>query len=205
MQARRSPFILPAVVIAIAMCAFAWNAGATSERASAQPTAIATIDIVAVFDGLDERQVLEDKLNTRTQARQEQLNEVVNQIQALQANLSEIADKTTPEYREQVRQLMELRAVAEARREALAQIISIDLGSVRRDMYLKVTAAIESIANREGYDMVMLDDSLFPLPENAADPDVYRAVITKTVVYRKDSIDITNQVITLMNNEFNAP
>jgi Skp family chaperone for outer membrane proteins len=72
-------------------------------------------------------------------------------------------------------------------------------------MYLKVTAAIESIANREGYDMVMLDDSLFPLPENAADPDVYRAVITKTVVYRKDSIDITNQVITLMNNEFNAP
>lgn len=205
MQSKRSPLILSAVVLSVALCAFAWNAGATSARVSAQPTAIATVDIVAIFDGLDEREVLENNLNTRTQARQEQLNEVVNQIQALQANLSEIADRTTPEYREQIRQLMELRAVAEARREALSQIVSIDLGSVRRDMYLKVTAAIESIANREGYDMVVLDDSLFPLPENAADPDVYRAVITKTVLYRKDAIDITNQVITLMNNDFNAP
>lgn len=205
MQSRSNPLILSAAALAIALCAFAWNAGATSARASAQPTAIATVDIVKIFDGLDQREVLENDLNTRTQARQKQLDEVVNQIKVLQQNLSEFVDKTTPDYREQVRQLMELRAVAEARREALSQIVSIDLGSVRRDMYMKVAEAIESIANREGYDMVVLDDSLFPLPENAADPDVYRAVITKTVMYRKDSIDITDQVITLMNNEFNAP
>ncbi len=72
-------------------------------------------------------------------------------------------------------------------------------------MFLKVSNAISRIAEREGYDMVMLDDSLLPIPEEAADGDVYRAIITKGIIYRHDAVDITNDVVTLMNNEFTAP
>ncbi len=205
MHPSRSKLFFTAAAIALALSAVAWKAGATSVRPPAQPTAIATVDIVAVIDKLEERLVLEADLNTRTEARQAQLDEVLKQIQALQANLQEQADRTSEDYKEQLRQFYELRAVAEARREALSQIISIDLGTVRREMYLKVSDAIARIAQREGYDLVMLDDSPFPLPENAPDPDVYRAIVTKGIMYRHESIDITDDVATLLNNEFNAP
>jgi Skp family chaperone for outer membrane proteins len=194
-----------AIAIMVSLSAVAWNAQATSARLAAQPVAVATVDIVKIIDGLEEREVLEKDLQIRTDARQNQLNEVLERLQILSANLEESGDRTSDDYKEQVRQFYELRAVAEARREALTQIISIDLGTVRREMFLKVSDAIGRIAEREGYDIVMLDDSLFPLPENAADADVYRAIITKSIIYRKDSVDITDDVVILMNNEFTAP
>ena len=201
----RVPLFVPGVVVALVLSAAVWKASATSARPPAQPTAIATVDIVAVIDKLNEREVLEADLTKRTEARQAQLDEVLKQIQALQANLQEAGDRTSTDYKEQLRQFYELRAVADARREALSQIISIDLGTVRREMYMKVSDAIARIAEREGYDIVMLDDSSFELPENAPDADVYRAIVTKGIMYRHSSIDITNDVVTLLNNEFNAP
>lgn len=183
---------------------FAVRAGATASRPPAQPTAIAVVDIVDIIAGLNEREVLENQLNDRMGARQAQLNEVVEQIKVLEADV-QMLTKGTDEHREKLREYLEKQAVAKARREALSQIVSIDMGNVMAGLYGKVEAAIASIAEREGYDIVLLDDSEFPLPDNAPDPDVYRAIITKSVVYRHDSIDITQQVITLMNNEFSAP
>jgi Skp family chaperone for outer membrane proteins len=201
----QSTIAFVAAIIMLSLSVFAWNASATAARKAAQPVAVATVDIVKIIDGLEERVVLEKDLQVRTDARQNQLNEVLEQLKILQANIEEAGDRTTDAYKEQVRQFYELRAVAEARREALSQIISIDLGSVRREMFLKVTDAVGRIAQREGYDIVMLDDSLFPLPENAADADVYRAIITKGIIYRQDTTDITDDVVTLMNNEFTTP
>lgn len=184
--------------------ALALRAGATSARPPAQPTAIAVVDIVDVIAGLDEPAVLEEQLNSRREARQQQLDEIVDELKILEADL-QMLTRGTDEHREKLRAYLEKQAVAKARREVLSQIVSIDLGSVRAGMYMKVEQAIKDIADRDGYDIVLMDDSKFPLPENAPDADVYRAIITKSVVYRHDSIDITQQVITLMNNEFNAP
>ncbi|MFK7758398.1 MAG: OmpH family outer membrane protein [Phycisphaerales bacterium] len=184
--------------------ALALRAGASSARPPAQPTAIAVVDIVDVIAGLDEPAVLEEQLNSRRELRQRQLDEIVEELKILEADL-QMLTRGTDEHREKLREYLEKQAVAKARREVLSQIVSIDLGSVRAGMYMKVEQAIADIANRDGYDIVLMDDSQFPLPENAPDADVYRAIITKSVVYRHESIDITQQVITLMNNEFNSP
>lgn len=197
--------IIPAIVILAA--ALAWHAGAStnSYRPPAQPTAVATIDIVDVFDKLNERTVLEDQLKTRVEARQAQLDEINSAIQIIQADLDpETGTLTagTDQYKEKVREFMEQRAVAEARRNALAQIISIDQGALRRQLYIKIQAAIAKIAERDGLDIVILDDSDFPIPEDAADNDVYRSIITKGIIYRHNTVDITQQVITQLNNEY---
>jgi Skp family chaperone for outer membrane proteins len=204
MHSTRRPnttIILAAITL---IAAIVWHADATAQRPPAQPTAVATIDIVSIINGLDERQVREDELNARREARQAQLDEIVAQMKKLEEDI-QILNPGTDEHRDKIREVLELRAVAEARRNALAQIISIDMGSVMRNLYTKVEDAIRRIAEREGYDIVYMDDSALPLPENAPDNDIYRAIITKSVIYRHDSIDITDQVITLMNNEFSAP
>lgn len=204
MRATRTNPILIALCALTITAAFAWRAGATAQRPPAQPVAVATVDIVEIINGLEEREVLENDLTRRLETRQAQVDEVVEELKVLDADIKELVPGTDAQ-RDKIREAMEKRAVVEARRKALSQIVSIDMGTVMAGLYGKVENAIERIAEREGLDIVLMDDSRFPLPENAPDSEVYRAIITKGVFYRHDSIDITNQVITLMNNEFSAP
>jgi len=184
--------------------ALAISAGANSSRPPAQPTAIATVDIMDIIDGLNERSVLEKQLDDRMAARQSKLDEVVNELKVLDADIQMLAENNDAR-REKIAEALEKQAAAQARREALSQIASIDMGSVMAGLYEKIEVAIESIADREGYDIVLFDDSSFEIPNDKANAEVVRAIITKSVIYRSDSIDITQQVITLMNNEYSAP
>ncbi len=197
--------LIPALLVLIA--AFAWQAGANSTAASrppATPTAVATVDIVTIFDKLKEREVREQELEQRKDASQKQLDEVKGQIDVIKADL-ETLSRGNDEYKNKVREALELQAVFKARGEALNQILSIDRGNIIREMYTKVNDAVKRIAQREGYDMVLFDDSLFPVPEDAPFNDVYRAIVTKSVIYHHEATDITDQVVNLMNNEFTAP
>jgi outer membrane protein len=205
MRPNRINTLLPVMLILAA--ALAWHAGASTAtmRPPAQPTAVATLDIVTVFEQLNERSTLESQLKNRVEKRQSQLDEINKSIQAIQADLETTLKPGTDEYKERVRQFMEQRAVAEARRTALQQIISIDQGAMRRQLYTKIQDAVKRIAERDGIDIVIFDDSVLPVPEDASDNDVYRTIITKGIIYRHDSIDLTQRVITLMNNEYAAP
>ena len=66
-------------------------------------------------------------------------------------------------------------------------------------------AAVTKIAERDSIDIVLFDDSGFEIPSNAADNDVFRAIVTKGVIYTHPTVDLTQRVITLMNNEYTAP
>ena len=192
-------------VLSIVIAAAAWQAGAkNASRPPAQPTVVVTVDIVEVIDQLEERKVRESQLDANKSARQDQLNEVLDQLKVIQTDL-EVLNRNTDEYKDKVRQAMEMQAVVKARGEALNQILSLDRGNVTREMYQKITNAITRISDREGYDIVLFDDSLFPVAENVPFSDVYRSIISRSVIYRHESVDITGQVVTLLNNEFTAP
>lgn len=193
---------IPALVVLLA--AFAWQAGANSAnntRPPAQPTAVATVDIVTIFDQLNELKDLESTLEERRVTSQNALEEVNNRLKNISADLEMMA-RGTEEHKEKVREAMELQAVYKARSEALNQILSIERGSMTRDLYNKVSDAIKRISEREGYDVVLFDDSTFIVPENAAYQDVYRAIVTRSLMYRHDGVDITGQVVSLMNSEY---
>ncbi len=194
--------LIPALLVLIA--ALAWQAGAnnaSNERPPAQPTAVATVDIVTIFDSLTELKDLESKLEQSRTTSQNALEEVNNRLKTISADL-EAMTRGTQEHKEKVREAMELQAVYKARSEALNQILSIERGSMTRDLYNKVSDAIKRISDREGYDIVLFDDSTFVVPENAAYQDVYRAIVTRSLMYRNDGVDITDQVVSLMNSEY---
>jgi len=187
--------------LAILIAALAWQAGANATRPPAPATAVATVDIVKIIEKLKEREVREAQLEENKDARQAQLQEVADKIRLLEADLKD-GNRSTPEYKDKIRQAMEIQAVYKARGEALNQILSIDRGNVTREMYEKMLDAISRISDREGYDIVIFDDSLFEVPEDVQYQDVFRSIVSRSIIYRHESIDITEQVVTLMNNEF---
>lgn len=194
--------LIPAIAVLIA--AFAWQAGANSSRPPAPATSIATVDISEIINQLKERETHENTLEQNMIARQGQLDEVADKIRILEADLSS-GTPGSDEYKDKLRQHMEIKAVFQARSEALNAIVSIDRGNVMRELYNKVSESISRIADREGYDIVLFDDSLFEVPNGAEFADVFRSIVTKSVIYRHDSVNITDQVVNLMNSEYSAP
>ena len=151
--------------LAIGASAVAWGAAAKANaaRPPAQPTAIATVDLPAILDGLEEKSRHEADLQAVIQQSQAKLDELTKQLENVQADL-EILNRESPEWRARFGEGLELQQQAEARKAVLTQIISLQRGESLRALYLKIEAGIAKIAEREGYDIVLLDDSKFPLP-----------------------------------------
>jgi len=190
-----------ALGVAVSM---AWHANASS-RPPATPTAVATVDLVEVINGLEEKKVLETKLQASLDSRQKQLDDLVKQLESVQADLKTLSPSTDA-YREKVRQLVELRNLAQTRRQILEQIISAERAEMLRDLYGKIAAAVQRISERDGWDIVLMDDSAFPLPQgDVSDRDMERAIVSRLIVYRHPSVMITGEVVTLLNNEYKAP
>lgn len=193
-----------AVLALGAAVSLAWHANASS-RPPATPTAVATVDLVSVLNGLEEKQVLETKLQASLDSRQKQLDDLVKQLETVQADIQTLSPGTDA-YREKVRQLVELRNLAQTRRQILEQIIAAERATMLRDLYGKIAAAVQRISERDGWDIVLMDDSAFPLPQgDVSDRDMERAIVSRLIVYRHESVMITGEVVTLLNNEYKAP
>lgn len=192
--------------IALGATALAWNsaAKANASRPPAAPTAVATVDLPAILDGLEEKSRHEADLQAVIQESQAKLDQLTKRIENIQADL-DMLPRDSAEWRAKFGEGLELQQQAEARKAVLTQIISLQRGESLRTLYLKIEAGITKIAEREGYDVVLLDDSKFPLPQQAPDTNMERAILSKTVLYAHDAIDITQDVITLVNNEYRAP
>jgi Skp family chaperone for outer membrane proteins len=194
-----------AAILATAALGLTAYATAVATRPPAQPTAVATVDVVRVLEGLNEKTTLEAQLRAGLDARRAQLDQLSRELETLKGDL-EAQKQNTPEYRDKVRQAIELSAQGEARRNVLERIISVEKAEMLRNLYTKIEAAVAKVSEQSGYDVVLLDDSSFPLPQgDVSDRDIERAILTRSVVYTHPTSDITSQVITLMNNEYRAP
>lgn len=186
----------------------AWQAGANAARPPANPTAVAVVNLPKVLQSLDERTVRQDAMTKATESRQKQLDELTKRIEALTLELDPKEGGTikpgTSEYRDKLIQLRELQVTLDARFKLLEQVLSFERGTIMRELYVKIDGAVKRIADRDGYDVVLLDDTDFKLPNEASQDDMNRAILARSVLYRHNSIDITEQVVQLLNNEFKA-
>lgn len=205
---RLSRHALGLVLGAALLTTLAWQAGANAARPPANPTAVALVNLPKVLQSLDERTVRQDAMSKATESRQKQLDELTKRIEALNLELDPKEGGTikpgTAEYRDKLIQLRELQVTLDARFKLLEQVLSFERGTIMRELYVKIDSAVNRIADRDGYDVVLLDDTDFKLPNEASQDDMNRAILARSVLYRHNSIDITDQVVQLLNNEFKA-
>ena len=105
---------------------------------------------------------------------------------------------------ERLAQRVELEATYEARGKAYQRMIDLDHGDILNDLYPKAVAAVQAYAAKEGYDVVLLDDRPMQLPDSGSVKEYNEVIQKKRVLFAKDGTDITDQLITVMNNEYAA-
>lgn len=203
----RNPIQTGAAVLAcLSVVAFVgWRAGAesTEAHAVAQPITVAVVDVERALNELDELAALNKSLEANAKERQENLDALRTENENLKAELSELPTNAKERQREIRARIFELNETIKARFNAYQTLIDIEKGEIIGPLYTKLLAAVGEVSAREGYELVLFDDRALQIPEGVQ-AAVNEAIQQKSILYANDRLDITDQVVMLMNNKFQA-
>ena len=169
---------------------------------AAQPTAVAVVDINAVLRSLDEtgqreaelRQAIED-INTTLAEKQKVIEEGEADLSVLQPG--------TPAYNQKRQDMLRLVLDYRVEQEVSKQLIDEKRAEMHRDMFNEIVDAASRLAEREGYDLVLSDDSGVDVPQAGLnESQMQKLIVSRRVIYASDSADITDEVVRMMNLEF---
>lgn len=173
------------------------NANLAQVAPAAEPVAV--VDLQRLIDSLSERtqgQRELDELGTR-------LEKGVNDLRAqLRAKADELETASDARARQLFEEIVRLQADLDAEQQYAQRIAAERLTRMKRELYRKVLAAVEDYATTAGYSLVISDDSAAPLPREGGLQALESAMISRTVLYGRDTVDITDAVANRMNADF---
>jgi Skp family chaperone for outer membrane proteins len=195
-----SPVVLMSFFVAVA--AIGAGAGRLATALHKPPTpVIATVDLEGVYNGLDKRKAKEIEFENKK-------NEFKTKLDALQAKIEE--DKKRYELmpdgpqkkllgQELIRNALQLKFDGEYAEQFLDQMY----GEMLREVYEEVTGACKLLAGKNGYTMIIADDSGARIRGSGRN-EVNRLIALKRHLYVDPSHDVTKELIVQMNNDFAA-
>jgi Skp family chaperone for outer membrane proteins len=207
--ASRASLALSALALFGACAGGVWVGGVLSTPAVAtqpggQTTRVAIVDLERTMSGLNETTARNSELTARVTPLQNQITALENELKGMQAQM-ENEPAGSPKRRQLAADAFVLRSRLQAQVQASQRLVDIEKGNLIRDLYTKVVAASQQLAERSGYDLVLVDDRAIMPPEGLAEAEVNQALQNRRVLHAAPRVDITADLITFMNNAFNNP
>lgn len=196
---------LPALALALAGFGM-YRAGASGTAPPPQPPppVVGLVDMEALMKGLSETTARNAEFMVINEGRQKELDAISQKAKTLQAEL-EVLKPDAKERRAKVAELFELRELGKNKQQIFQQLSALEEGDIIKNIYAKAQATIAKVAAKDGYSLVLLDDRKAKLRDQGSGKDISSDIMSKKVLYTAESLDITERIITEMNNEFSAP
>ena len=168
------------------------------------PTVVVTFNIERVTADLTERADAEARLRELVTTIIDESEKRVDTINSLREGLEEAPESEQAEIMEQLDQLT-LEAMSYKR--FVEMRIDNERSLMFRDLYLKIQSAVADIATENGYDLVIISDDdreilVNPNAKKAREFQVREQIELQRVVFSSSQIDITDQIVTHMNLEW---
>jgi len=172
----------------------------------APPTAVAVVNLERLMSGeLKELVQIQTKVQSQMQADIDRFNSLEQELLAAQERYSAERDSLP---RNEVLALeatqLRLQAARESQLELNARMEAILGYEDMAALYENIYSSIARIAERDGWDIVLLDTTSIPVWQQQNLQRIRAAAQQRQVMFRSTSVDITGDVLTLMNNEFAA-
>jgi Skp family chaperone for outer membrane proteins len=130
----------------------------------------------------------------------------VGEITRMQEDIEMIpADDTSGTRMQKIRDLRIKEVEARALSQFVQEQLSLEKGQMLATLYNKIQTSVCDILARDGWDIILIDDSGLDLPQMAQEAQMLQLILQRRVLCAADRVDITEDVKTLMNNNFNAP
>jgi Skp family chaperone for outer membrane proteins len=207
MNGKNQPISVSMITIVAVLGALAAFQTLAQRGGAADPPIVAAVRIEPLFDGLQQRALakteiaaLEADITAEGKRRQAIIVEMEQSLEdGVAANKrEELSDEIALERLKL--QFWSQQATAEFEVEKAIRL---------QHLYTSVKKAIEDMALAEGYDIVVLNDASMELPfeRDARVPaqlQILEQIASRKLLYLKPALDVTDDLIMRMNNEFRA-
>ena len=196
------------LVLLAALMAFATTWQAEAKRtASMGPTVVATVNLSMVMDGLAERADLQAELAMEAQTIQAEQQQRTDEVERLSKELEEVVDESR---RSEMQDEFDLRLLQQmAWLRFTQQEIDVNKSLMMENIFRNMQKAAMELAQIEGIDLVLIEDSTmgFQVLANnqvTREQQMAEQISTRRVLWREPTIDISDELIVRMNNDYAA-
>jgi len=168
----------------------------------AEPTAVAVVNVQQVFNGLNEKQSIEADLKQQAQQLQQTQEQKQKEIQQMRSEL-DVLKPGTQNYQQQQdkveRKVVDFKAWQQYRQQKLQRKRGVEM----ENLYRKVVRTAGSVAEDNGYDVVLYDEGQ-PDFNFESSQQLSQMIQMRKVLWASDKLDITDQVQQRLNNQFTS-
>lgn len=179
------------------------NQASARRPAAADKCCVATLDLNGVLSTLEEREVREKELQAFIQGLQTKLDELKKSAQQAQDDLKVLPERTK-DWKNKREEAIRLAMRLEGEDKLAKALVEDERKKLSLDLFTKIKDAAGRFAQREGYVLVISNDSAVEIPIEAPEQQVQAAMVGRRVLYRADASDISQAVAQMMNTEFKA-
>lgn len=198
-----------ALAIGVVVAMGVWRLGtpsASAQRAVSQSPCccVATLELNAALENLDERVERESELQAFIRAKEDELKALDAKAKQLQDDLN-ILPEGSPEWTNKREEMLRTTINMRSERELSSALAEEMQTRMQLELFNKIREASARYAQQEGFSIVIVDDSAVEIPMPRS-PDEFRAaqgaIVSRRVLSSSDCSDITEGVARMMNTEF---
>lgn len=165
------------------------------------PSTVAVVDLGRIFNSLNAWTAFQEAKVEMAKEAQEEAMAQRERIEELQADLEDF-----PEASERHRSALLALQLAAIEFEASLtfrerQLQRFESKSIR-NLYESIRLGAAKFAEDNGYDMVIVDDGVDAIPEDAPDP--IAMISSRRVLFARDRLDVTDALIAAMNAAYRS-
>lgn len=201
---KKSSRLTNALILAAALSATLFlGYGASAVRnAAPRPVTIATVDLEKIFENLRELSAEQGRLQNVGKQMDTENESRFNKLKQMQEEF-DLTPKDSPRLTQIEEALVNATIEYQAWKEFQLRRIDREKALVLEKVYNSVKRSIAAYAQQQGYDIVMLNDSIKPL-QRGTEQSVQQQISARRLLYTNPALDITNELLTKMNNDFNT-
>jgi len=189
-----------AAAAVLAACTLgAVTAHSAANRALPDPT-IATISIAEVINGLEEIQQRQNELRGFISERDAKIRKIEQEFESTKSEFDILPDGA--EKRNLAEQLERLRVQRELEEKLAGVLVDRRRGEIFAELFDKIDASVRELAEGRGYTLVLTNDDESGMPSAPTEQQARAAIYGRRVMYADDAVDITDELVEKMNNQW---
>lgn len=193
-------------VAAGALLALGVALGVGAGALSSAPTVVATVDVDAVSQGIQEFQDRAAEVRTLVQARADEITALQERITTIQTELQTLADDQQDRRIELLIEGRIAQSDLQTKQQIYTEERALKEAAITESVYGKIMDATQRVAERDGVDLVLFNDVSISVESARGQglQGMLAAIRERKVLYVREGVDLTESVLTLMNNEYAA-
>ena len=163
------------------------------------PTVVGTVDLEATFNGLEEWSQVQVSLTQRADQMQEEIKRRQDELESLETDLEDYPQGSA-KFKEAMKRYqmaaIELQGYVQFQQRKHQRYNDQTIF----DLYDKIKLAARTLADEQGYDIILVDDSVVEIPENSE--NILAQISSRRVLFAREQMSVTDQLIESMNTMY---